>query len=173
MYIPFAVYSVNSQFTQFAVQNTESSQANIRLTFINRNGVTDLQVNDTIAALGSKNFDVRSFNQLQSTSFWQSNCAAGQCFWSGAVKIEFTNSKRLPQRQPTSTPSTPRPTALSLLERPKSMFLRSNGVAWTAPGIPGAGQSGDWVGFSTVTVQCLSSTICATCECGSLVRQAI
>ncbi len=68
MYVPYAVYSVNSQFTVFSVQNTESSQASIRLTFRNRNGGQDLQVDDTIPALGSKSFDVRNFTQLQSTS---------------------------------------------------------------------------------------------------------
>ncbi len=27
--------------------------------------------------------------------FWQSNCAAGQCFWSGAIKIESLNGKKI------------------------------------------------------------------------------
>ena len=96
MYVPYAVYSVNSQFSVFSVQNTDaSSPANIRLTFRNRNGGQDLQVTDTIPAQGSKSFDVRSFTQLQSTSFWQTNCNAGQCFWSGAVKVESTNGKKI------------------------------------------------------------------------------
>lgn len=160
MYIPFAVYSVNSQYTQFAVQNTEGSQANIRLTFINRNGVTDLQVNETIAAMGSKNFDVRNFNQLQNTSFWQNNCAAGQCFWSGAVKIESTNSKKV----------TAAATNFNTQYTQAYGAVTSGATQVYVPSVerrcvdctynPGTGAWGDWVGFSVVTVQCLSNTPC-------------
>ncbi len=162
LYLSFAVYSVNSQFTQFAVQNTESSQANIRLTFINRNGVTDLQVNDTLAALGSKNFDLRSFNQLQNTSFWNSNCAAGQCFWSGAVKVESTNGKKLTAASTNHNTQYAQafgavPSGASQVYVP-SVERRCVDCAWN----PGGGQFGDWVGFSVVTVQCLSNTPCNT-----------
>lgn len=158
MYVPFAVYSVNAQFTQFAVQNTESSQANIRLTFINRNGVTDLQVNDTIAALGSKNFDIRSYNQLQSSSYWQSNCAAGNCSWTGAVKIESTNSKKITVAATnhwmqyaaayTGAASGGTTSYVSSVER------RCSNCAWN----PGGGQTGFWQGFSVVIAQCLSTS---------------
>ena len=88
MYVPYAVYSVNSQFSVFSVQNTEASAANIQLTFRNRNGGQDLQVTRTIPGQGSASYDVRDFPQLQTTSFWQTNCNNGQCFWSGAVKVE-------------------------------------------------------------------------------------
>ena len=48
MYVPYAVYSPDSQFSVFSVQNTQDTQANIQLTFRNRNGGQDLQVTDTI-----------------------------------------------------------------------------------------------------------------------------
>ena len=162
MYVPYAVYSVNSQFTQFSVQNTESTTANIRMTFLNRNGGQDLQVNDTIAALGSKNFDVRSFNQLQNTSFWQNNCAAGQCFWSGAVKVESTNGKKIAAAA--TNHNTQYAQAYGGVDSGAarvfvpSVERRCVDCTWN----PGAGQFGDWVGFSVVTVQCLSNTPCNT-----------
>lgn len=159
MYVPYAVYSVNSQFTQFAVQNTENSQANIRLTFINRTGTTDLQVNDTLQALGSKNFDVRTFNQLQSTSFWQNNCAAGQCFWSGAVKVESTNGKKIAAAA--TNHWTQWAAAYSAVASGAtriyvpSVERRCTNCAWN-PAPPNADQY--WQGLSVVTVQCLSTS---------------
>jgi hypothetical protein len=159
MYVPYAVYSVNSQFTQFAVQNTEGSQANIRLTFINRTGTTDLQTNDTIPALGSKNYDVRSFNQLQSTTFWQNNCAAGQCFWSGAVKVESTNGKKIAAAATNhwvnwAAAYSAVASGATRIYVP-SVERRCTNCAWN-PAPPNADQY--WQGLSVVTVQCLSTT---------------
>jgi hypothetical protein len=162
VYLPYAAYSINSQFTQFAVQNTEGSQANIRLTFINRNGVTDLQTTDTLQSLGSKNFDLRTFSQLQSSSFWQTNCNAGQCFWSGAVKVESTNGKKITAAA--TNHNTQYAQAYGAVASGASQVFvpsverRCVNCAWS----PGTGQFGDWVGFSVVTVQCLSSTACNT-----------
>jgi len=159
MYVPFAVYSVNSQFTQFSVQNTESTTANIRMTFLNRNGGQDLQVNDTVAALGSKNFDVRTFNQLQNTSFWQNNCAAGQCFWSGAVKVESTNGKKIAAAA-TNHWSNYAAAYSAISEGAPRIFVpsverRCTNCQWN-PAPPNADQY--WQGLSVVTVQCLSTT---------------
>ena len=160
MYIPFAVYSVNSQFTLFTVQNTESTVANIRLTFRNRTGGQDLQINDTIPALGSKNYDIRTIPQLQASSFWQNNCNAGQCFWSGAVMIESTNAKKITAAA--TNHNTQYAQAYEAISSGSSQVYgpsverRCVDCAWN----PSAGQNGDWVGFSIVTVQCLSSTPC-------------
>jgi hypothetical protein len=79
MYVPYALYARDAQFTLFSVQNTESTTANIRLTFVNRDGAQDYQFTDTIPALGSKSYDMRAITQLQSTSFWTSTCATGAC----------------------------------------------------------------------------------------------
>lgn len=161
MYLPFAVYSLNSQFTLFSVQNTEAAAANIRLTFVNRTGNTDLQVNDSIPAQGSKSFDVRSFTQLQSTSFWQNNCAAGQCFWSGAVKIESTNGKKITTAA--TNHFTQYATAYSAVSSGAtksyvpSVERRCTDCTWNPPT---AGSDATWQGLSVVTVQCLSATPC-------------
>lgn len=161
MYLPYAVYSVNSQFSLFSVQNTESATANIRLTFINRTGATDLQVNDTIPSLGSKNFDVRNFAQLQSSSFWQANCAAGQCFWSGAVKVESTNGKKITAAA--TNHWTQWAAAYSAVASGASKIYvpsverRCTDCTWNPPT---AGSDATWQGLSVVTVQCLSSTPC-------------
>lgn len=158
MYIPYAVYSPNSQFTLFSIQNTESASANIRLTFRNRNGGQDLQINDTLPALGSKNFDVRSYPQLQQTTFWQNNCNVGQCFWSGAVQVESTNGRKLTAAATNHwtqyaaaysgvASGAPR-SYVSSVER------RCSDCTWA----PYQGQNGSWQGLSVVTVQCLSTT---------------
>jgi hypothetical protein len=161
MYIPFAVYSVNSQFTLFSVQNTEATSANIRLSFVNRNGVTDYQFDDNnIPALGSKNYDMRQFTQLQSSSFWQNNCNSGNCSWTGAVKIESTNGKKITVAATNhwaeyaaaygGLANGVNRSFVSSVER------RCVNCAWN----PGAGQLGDWRGFSVVIAQCLSATPC-------------
>lgn len=160
VYVPFAVYSVNSQFTLFSVQNTENSSANIRLTFINRNGTTDLQTTDTIPVLGVKNYDVRGFAPLQSSSFWQSTCAQGQCAWVGAVKIESTNGKKLTVAATNhwtdyaaafgGIASGANRSFVSSVER------RCVDCSWN----PGGGQNGNWQGFAVVIAQCLSNTPC-------------
>ncbi|HSN74815.1 MAG TPA: hypothetical protein VL334_06950, partial [Anaerolineae bacterium] len=80
MYVPYVVWAPTAQFTLFSVQNTEGAAADIRLTFLNRNGGQDLQVNDTIPANGSKSFDPRTYTDLQSTSFWLNNCTTGYCY---------------------------------------------------------------------------------------------
>jgi hypothetical protein len=160
MYIPYAVYSINSQFTLFSIQNTENAAADIRLTFRNRTGGQDLQVNDTIAPLGSKSFDMRSFPQLQASSFWQNNCNAGQCFWSGAVRIESTNGKKISAAVTNHNTEYAQAYGAVSNGAPQvyvpSVERRCVDCTWN----PGAGQYGDWVGFSTVTVQCLSDTPC-------------
>jgi hypothetical protein len=165
MYIPFAVYSVNSQFTLFSVQNADASAANIRLTFINRNGVTDLQwppspTVETIPVQGSKGYDVRDFTALRGTQFWINNCNAGQCFWSGAIRVESTNGQKITAA--VTNHNTQYAQAYSAVTSgvPQvyvpSVERRCVDCAWN----PGAGQLGDWVGFSVVTVQCLSATPC-------------
>lgn len=160
MYVPFAVYSVNSQFTLFSVQNADTSAANIRLTFINRNGVTDAQVNDSIPVQGSKSYDVRSFPALQSSSFWQTQCSTGQCSWTGAVKIESTNGRKITAAATnhwaeyaaaySGIASGANRSYVSSVER------RCTDCSWN----PAGGQNGVWQGFSVVIVQCLSSTPC-------------
>ena len=161
MYIPYAVYSVNSQFTLFSVQNTEAAAANIRLTFRNRNGTQDLQVNDVIPAQGSKSFDVRQFTQLQSTSFWQTNCGTGQCFWSGAVKVESTNGKKITAAA--TNHWTQYAAAYSAVSSGASKIFvpsverRCTDCTWNPPA---AGSDATWQGLSVVTVQCLSASPC-------------
>lgn len=161
MYIPYAVYSVNSQFTLFSVQNTENATANIRLTFRNRNGGQDAQVNDTIPALGSKNFDVRNFPQLQSSAFWQTNCNAGQCFWSGAVLVESTNSRKITAAATNhwvqwAAAYSAVASGASRIYVP-SVERRCTDCTWNPPV---AGSDLTWQGLSVVTVQCLSATPC-------------
>lgn len=159
MYIPFAVYAQNAQYTQFSVQNADTAAANIRLTFINRNGVTDAQVNDSIVVQGSKSYDMRSFSALQSSSFWQSTCATGTCSWTGAVKIESTNGKKITAAATnfwtqytaafSGLASGANRSYVSSVER------RCVNCAWNPPA-----QTGDWRGFSVVIAQCLSATPC-------------
>lgn len=159
MYIPFAVYSLNSQFTLFSVQNTEANAANTRMTFINRDGATDLQTNDSIPAQGSKSYDLRNFTALQSSGFWQSNCNAGQCFWTGAVKIESTNGRKITAAATNhwtqyaaafnGIASGANRNFVSSVER------RCTNCAWNPPS-----QTGTWQGFSVVIAQCLSTTPC-------------
>lgn len=161
MYIPYAVYSINSQFTLFTVQNTESTTANIRLTFRNRTGGQDLQTNDTIPPLGSKNYDVRSFSQLQSSSFWQNNCNAGQCFWSGAVMVESTNGKLITAAATNHWVQWAAAYSAVSSGAPRiyvpSVERRCTDCTWDPPT---AGSDLTWQGLSVVTVQCLSATPC-------------
>jgi hypothetical protein len=160
MYVPYVVWAPTAQFTLFSVQNTENSTADIRLTFLNRNGGQDLQVNDTIPALGSKGFDPRTFTQLQSSSFWQNNCSTGYCYWSGAVKVESTNGKKIAAAATnhwrdyagaySGVASGANRSYVSSVER------RCTDCGWD----PINGVVGAWRGFSIVNVQCLSSTPC-------------
>lgn len=160
MYVPYAVYSQNSQFSVFSVQNTESTSADIRLTFRNRDGNQDLQITDTLSALGSKSYDMRQFAPLQSSSFWQTACSQGQCFWSGAIKIESTNGKKITAA--VTNHNTQFAQAYSAVSSGatrsyvSSVERRCTDCTWN----PGAAQYGNWAGFSVVTVQCLSSTPC-------------
>lgn len=159
MYIPFAVYAQNAQYTLFSVQNADTSAANIRMTFINRNGVTDAQVTDAIPVQGSKSYDVRSFNALQQSSYWQSTCGTGTCSWTGAVKIESTNGKKITAAATnhwaqyaaafSGLSSGATRSFVSSVER------RCVNCAWNPPS-----QTGDWRGFSVVIAQCLSATPC-------------
>jgi hypothetical protein len=160
MYVPYVVWAPTAQFTLFSVQNTENTTANIRLTFLNRNGGQDLQVTDTIPALGSKNFDPRTYTQLQNSAFWQSNCTSGYCFWSGAVKVESTNGKKIVAAATnhwrdyagaySGVASGANRSYISSVER------RCTNCGWD----PINGVVGAWRGFSVVNVQCLSSTPC-------------
>jgi hypothetical protein len=160
MYVPYVVWAPTAQFTLFSVQNTEGTTANIRLTFLNRNGGQDLQINDTIPANGSKSFDPRNYTQLQSSSFWQNNCTTGYCFWSGAVKVESTNGKKITAAATnhwrdyagaySGVASGANRSYVSSVER------RCLDCGWD----PINGVVGAWRGFSVVNVQCLSSTPC-------------
>jgi hypothetical protein len=160
MYVPYVVWAPTAQFTLFSVQNTENSTADIRLTFLNRNGGQDLQVTDSIPALGSKSYDPRTFTQLQSSSFWQNNCSTGYCFWSGAVKVESTNTKKITAAATnhwrdyagaySGVAAGANPSYVSSVER------RCTDCGWD----PINGVFGAWRGFSIVNVQCLSATPC-------------
>jgi hypothetical protein len=159
MFVPYAVWNPTSQFTVFSVQNTDSTEANVQLTFFNRLGGSDLTVNDVIPALGSKSYDVRGFTQLQSTSFWTSNCAAGNCNWSGAVRVVSTNGKNITAAATNhwrqwaaafnGVASGAGENFVSSVER------RCVDCAWNPPQ-----QTGNWRGFSIVSVQCVSATPC-------------
>lgn len=158
MYVPFAVYSQNSQFTLFSVQNTEAAAANIRMTFINRNGITDLQTNDSIPGQGSKSYDMRNFTALQSSSFWQSNCSAGQCFWTGAIKVESTNGKITAAATNHWTDYAAAFSGVAAGANRSfvsSVERRCTNCAWNPPA-----QTGTWQGFSVIIAQCLSTTAC-------------
>lgn len=160
MYVPYAVYAVNSQYSVFSVQNTEGTSNQIRMTFRNRNGGQDLTLTETLPGSGSKSYDMRDFAQLQSSAFWNANCAAGLCFWSGAIKIEsldakpivvaVTNHNTQYAEAYSAVPSGATTSYVASVER------RCVDCAWNPPG----GQFGDWVGFSIVTVQCLSDVPC-------------
>jgi hypothetical protein len=160
MYVPYALYARDAQFTLFSVQNTESTTANIRLTFVNRDGAQDYQFTDTIPALGSKSYDMRAITQLQSTSFWTSTCATGACHWTGSVKIESTNGKMIAtaatnhwMQYASAYSGTASGTTKSFVS---SVERRCEDCTFN----PGAGQIGNWQGFSIVVAQCLSATPC-------------
>lgn len=59
-YLPFAVYAANSQYTEFAVQNTGTGTANITMTYFNRSGNDDYTITDTIPAAGQKLYDLHT-----------------------------------------------------------------------------------------------------------------
>jgi hypothetical protein len=160
MYVPYVVWAPTAQFTLFSVQNTEGATADIRLTFLNRNGGQDLQVMDSIPANGSKSFDPRTYTDLQSSSFWQNNCNTGYCFWSGAVKVESTNGKKITAAATnhwrdyagaySGVASGANRSYISSVER------RCTNCGWD----PINGVFGAWRGFSVVNVQCLSAAPC-------------
>ncbi len=99
MYLPFAVYSKDSQFTRVTVQNTEDFAANISIDYVNREGGKDFTTTDSIPRFGSKTYDLSkpggAVPNFSTTSFWQARCNEGQCFWSGALKITATNNAKL------------------------------------------------------------------------------
>ena len=159
MYVPYAVYQPDSQFSVFSVQNTDATAvANIQMTFRNRTGGEDLVRTDTIPAQGSKSFNMRDFPELRQTTFWQTQCSAGPCFWSGAVKIVSTNGKKIAaavtNHWTTWAAAYSAVSSGATRSYVSSVERRCTDCTWAPP------QYGNWQGFSVVTVQCLSATPC-------------
>lgn len=151
MYLPYAVYSPDAQFSRITVQNTADSPAEITIEWKNRDGVVDGIFTDTIQGLGSKTYDTHvpspQVPVWNTVPFFTTNGA-----WNGALKITSTNGKEL--------------TAV-VTNHWHRWAIAYNGVITGATNnyVPSAERrvdpSAGWRGFSIVVAQCLeSSTQC-------------
>lgn len=87
MYMPYAVYGPNSQYTVITVQNTGSVQASISMKYYNRDGTLDFTIPDTIPADGQKMYDLHIAGAkipVWTGSAWYNSHGN----WSGAILIE-------------------------------------------------------------------------------------
>lgn len=93
MYMPYAVYGPNSQYTVIAIQNTGSSTADISMKYYSRDGVLDFTINDSIPVNGQKTYDLHipgSTIPVWTNSAWYNTKGN----WSGAVLIETGNASQ-------------------------------------------------------------------------------
>jgi hypothetical protein len=93
MLLPFAVRA-SFQFTRIAVQNTENSSTSFSMKYVNRDGVVDATINDSLPGLGSKTYDLSLPSSvvpdLTQTTYYSQNG-----FWTGAVVIETQGSQKI------------------------------------------------------------------------------
>ncbi len=91
MYMPYAVYGPNSQYTVIAIQNTGSGAADFDMKYYNRDGVLDFTIHDSIPVNGQKTYDLHvpgAKIPVWANSTWFQTKGN----WSGAVLIETTGS---------------------------------------------------------------------------------
>ena len=150
---PFVVRAPNAQYTVLTVQNTEDTATTIRMTYINRDGVTDFaNIDDTIPAFGSKSYamnqpGVNNVPNLANTSFWSANNNT----WTGAVKVTALNNKKI---------------AAVAGNYWQQYSVAYNGLVRgaTQSYVPSAERRNDpalgWRGFSVIAVQCVSGSTC-------------
>lgn len=94
MYLPYVVRAPNAQFTRVSIQNTDPDAATIKMEYINRQGVTDFTITDTIDGLGSKTYAMNQpggkVPNLMSTAY-----ATANGNWTGGLKITSLNGKEI------------------------------------------------------------------------------
>jgi hypothetical protein len=152
MYFPFVVYNPNRQYTALTVQNTEDTAITVRMTFINRDGVTDFaNIDSQIPAFGSKTYSTKEPGVNGMPNLTQTSYFAQKGNWTGAVKITALNSKKI---------------AAVASNQWLNYSVAYNGLVSGAAQnyIPSAERRFDsalgWRGFSQILVQCLATTSC-------------
>ncbi|RLC73977.1 MAG: hypothetical protein DRI79_00150 [Chloroflexi bacterium] len=97
LYLPYAVYARAggtgdiTQYSTFSVQNTSSSDTNIQITYIDRDGTSYGPYNDTIPGNGMNTYDMTDptspgVPDFTATAYWAAN---GN--WTGGVIIQADN----------------------------------------------------------------------------------
>lgn len=148
MYLPYAVYAPDAQFSRISVQNTADSPATIKMEWFNRLGGKDFEFTDTIQGLGSKTYDthvpgpgIPAWNTISYFNTYNN--------WTGGVRITSTNGKEI---------------AAVITNHWQQWALAYNGASSGAVRnyVPSAERRVDptfgWRGFSIVVAQCVEAS---------------